>query len=71
MDHKLTYEAIPTKRQTEIWEKSLSFYTRANIFNNLRLNIAKIEKIQNVLPPSKTFIFIVTLLLYFFIRLFK
>ena len=49
------YEAIPTKRQTEIWEKSFSLYTRANIFNNLRLNIVKIEKIQTFCRRARHF----------------
>ena len=49
------YEAIPTKRQTEIWRKSLSFYTRANIFNNLRLNIVKIEKLQTFCRRARHF----------------
>ena len=46
MDHKQRNGAITAKRQIEFWEKDHSFYTGANIFDNLHLNIVKSENIQ-------------------------
>ena len=59
--------SLPNVKQN--FGKRTFLFTGAKFFNKLPLNIVKSEKNSNVLPPSKTFLFIITLILCYIIGL--